>query len=38
MSAIMVCSSVIALSVLLVGRRNIADEVEPDKAGVVVGH
>jgi DHA1 family bicyclomycin/chloramphenicol resistance-like MFS transporter len=38
MSAIMVCSSVIALSVLLVGRRNIVEEVEPDKAGVVVGH
>jgi DHA1 family bicyclomycin/chloramphenicol resistance-like MFS transporter len=37
MSAIMVCSSVIALSVLLVGRRNIVDEVEPD-AVIVVGH
>jgi len=38
MSAIMVCSSVIALNVLLVGRRMIVDEVEVDKVGVVVGH
>jgi len=38
MAAIMVASSVIALAVLLVGRRMIVDEVDADTAVVAVGH
>jgi len=38
MAAIMAVSAVIALAVLLIGRRNIADPVVASTPGVVVGH
>jgi MFS transporter, DHA1 family, multidrug resistance protein len=38
MSVIMMGSSFIALCVLLIGRRNILDEVEADPSAVIVGH
>ena len=38
MAAIMAVSAVIALAVLLIGRRNIADPVVASTSGVVVGH
>jgi DHA1 family bicyclomycin/chloramphenicol resistance-like MFS transporter len=38
MAVIMVCSSVVALGVLLIGRRQIVEVVEADISAILVGH
>jgi DHA1 family bicyclomycin/chloramphenicol resistance-like MFS transporter len=38
MAVIMVCSSVVALGVLLIGRRQIVEVVEADALAIPVGH